>query len=239
MIRLFTGGSGLLGQELEYYFKDDFFPSSAEFNVHDYDGMEKYLTRCNEKIDMIVHLAAETTTKEIETKDYYRRKAIQTNIVGTANIVQLCMDRNIKLIYISTDYVFDGEKGDYVEDDNLNPINKYAWSKLGGEASVRLYDNSLIVRMSFCADRFPYPKAFADQLSTRMPVSQAGFKLKDLINENPSGIRHLFSTKQTIYQLAKNISPNKEIEPISINDIEDYKLPKDTSLSTKYGEENE
>jgi dTDP-4-dehydrorhamnose reductase len=235
MTRLFTGGSGLLGQDIQYYFPDDLFPTSKEFNVDSLDDMEAFIYNCKH-IDTIVHMAAETNTKEIENKNHFKSKAIKTNIIGTANLVQVCMDRDIKLIYISTDYVFDGGRGDYKEHDDLNPINQYAWSKMGGESSVRLYDNSLIVRLSFCADRFPYPKAFADQVSTRMPVSEASNKLQALIKENPTGIRHLAGEKQSIYELANNISPTKNIEPMSINDLPDYNLPKDTSLSTEFGE---
>jgi dTDP-4-dehydrorhamnose reductase len=233
MTKLFTGGSGLLGQELRCYFDYDLFPSSNEFNVNDIQNMETYLYKTS-NVDTIIHMAAETNTKEIENKDYFKLNAIKTNIIGTANVVQICMDRKIKLIYISTDYVFDGEKGNYKEYDDLNPINQYAWSKLGGEASVRLYDNSLIVRLSFCQDKFPYPKAFIDQITTRMPVSEAAFKVQELIKQNPRGIRHLFGKKQTVYELARRTTPDKSIEPMSINDLKDYKVPKDTSLSSIY-----
>jgi dTDP-4-dehydrorhamnose reductase len=235
MTRLFTGGSGLLGQDIQYYFPDDLFPTSKDFDVSDLNGMESFLYKC-EHIDTIVHMAAETNTREIENKNHFKARAIKTNIVGTANLVQLCMDRNLKLIYISTDYVFDGVKGNYKEHDDLNPVNQYAWSKLGGEASVRMYDNSLIVRLSFCEDRFPYPKAFVDQISTRMPVSEAGNKLQKLIKESPTGIRHLAGKRQTIYELARKTTPNKKIDPMSIEDLGDYKVPKDTSLSTEFGE---
>ena len=58
----------------------------------------------------------------------------------------MCSELNVKLIYFSTNYVYPGVKGNYSENDNLFPVNNYAWSKLGGECSVKLYKNSLIVR---------------------------------------------------------------------------------------------
>src|SRR5690606_22152297 len=88
---------------------------------------------------------------------------IETNIIGTANVVKLCMKHSLRLIYISTDYVFSGDKGDYKENEPVHPVNKYAWSKLGGECAVRMYDKALIVRTSFGANVFPYDKAFVDQ----------------------------------------------------------------------------
>ena len=73
-------------------------------------------------------------------------KSIEINIIGTANIVRACKNNNTKLIFFSTNYVYPGKKGPYSENDNLNPINNYGWSKLGGESAVRMYKNTLILR---------------------------------------------------------------------------------------------
>ena len=58
--------------------------------------------------------------------------SISTNIIGTSNVVLACMESNVKLVYISTDYVYPGTDGNYKEEDPLLPVNLYAWSKLGG-----------------------------------------------------------------------------------------------------------
>ena len=63
-------------------------------------------------------------------------KSIKLNIIGTANVVNVCNEFNIKLIYFSTGYVYEGKKGNYSEKDPVLPINNYAWSKLGGECAV-------------------------------------------------------------------------------------------------------
>ena len=118
---------------------------------------------------MVVHAAAFTSPPKVD-KDPAR--ALDVNIIGTANLVRLCMARGLRLIYISTDYVFRGDRGNYREDDSLYPVNKYAWSKLGGECAVRMYDNSLIVRTSFGPNVFPYEKAFADQWTSRESVER-------------------------------------------------------------------
>ena len=81
-------------------------------------------------------------------------KSIELNIIGTANVTKVCSELNIKLIYFSTNYVYPGVKGNYSENDNLFPVNNYAWSKLGGECSVKLYKNSLIVRV--CMTEKPF-----------------------------------------------------------------------------------
>ena len=87
-------------------------------------------------------------------------KSIDLNIIGTANITKICSDLKIKLIYISTSYVYPGEKGNYKETDPIKPINNYGLSKMGGEAAVRMYKNSLVVRASMTEKPFIHSKAF-------------------------------------------------------------------------------
>ena len=66
----------------------------------------------------------------------------------------------IKLVYISTGYVYPGKKGNYKETDPLRPWNNCGWSKLGGEASVQMYKNSLILRANISQSPFVHKKAF-------------------------------------------------------------------------------
>jgi len=70
-------------------------------------------------------------------------KSIDLNIIGTSNIVKICSDFKIKLIYFSTGYVYEGRVGNYKETDPVLPVNNYAWSKLGGECAVAMYKHSL------------------------------------------------------------------------------------------------
>ena len=92
-------------------------------------------------------------------------ESIDKNIIGTCNVVKICKKYNIKLIYISTNYVYPGKTGNYREDDGLKPINNYAWSKLGGEASVMLYKKSLILRLAMSEKPFVRDEAFKDAKS--------------------------------------------------------------------------
>jgi len=224
----FTGGNGLLCTSLKRFFLDGFFPSKSQFNINLEHTYESFFSQ---PFDTLVHAAAITNTTQIESNEEVTISAITTNIIATANLVKWCHKYNKKLIYISTDYVFDGSKGDYVENDALNPINKYGWTKLGGECSVRLLTNSLIIRTSFCKDSFPYNAAFNDQITTRLTVSICAEIIADVINRNITGIIHIGGDKQTVYQLAKKISPEKDIKPISILDIPNYPIPVNTSLN--------
>ena len=71
--------------------------------------------------------------------------AYSVNVEGTKNIVKVSKKFNIRLIHISTDAVFDGERGLYVEEDNTNPINTYGKSKLLGEKYVRENLNNYVI----------------------------------------------------------------------------------------------
>ena len=130
---LFTGGSGLLGTEFKKNLPDIHYPSKAEFDITNYDQMDRYLGNGN--WSMIVHAAAFTSPPRIDQDPL---RAIDVNIIGTSNVVKLCVKYGLKLIYLCTDYVFKGDNGNYKEDDPVFPVNKYAWSKLGGECAVRL-----------------------------------------------------------------------------------------------------
>ena len=224
---LFTGGSGLLGGAVHKLLPDACFPSSVEFNVVDYSQMEAYLRRGDYKV--LVHAAAFTSPPKVD-KDPGR--ALDVNIVGTANVVRLCMAHGLKLIYVSTDYVFRGDQGNYREDDPVHPVNKYAWAKLGGECAVRMYDNALIVRTSFGPNVFPYEKAFCDQWTSRLSVDQFAQKLVHLIPSSATGVLHVGGPRRTVYEYARSLDGAKEIQPLSIHDV-NFSVPVDTSLDCR------
>jgi dTDP-4-dehydrorhamnose reductase len=228
---VFTGGGGLLGSEFRKIRPDIDYPSSKEFNITDFQQMRKYVEA--DGCDLIVHAAAFISPPLIE-KDPL--KAIEVNIVGTSNVVKLCMEIGARLIYISTDYVFKGDKGNYKEDDPVYPVNKYAWSKLGGECAVRMYDKSLIIRTSFGPNVFPYPKAFTDQWTSRESVSIIAKKISKLLDKNITGVIHIGGKRKTAFKYAKSLDRTKDIGKLTVDDVP-FAVPADTSLNCdKYNE---
>lgn len=227
---LFTGGSGLLGGEVRQLLPKALYPSSSEFNVVDYQQMWDFLK--DKEVELIVHAAAFTSPPLVD-KD--PNKAIGVNIIGTANVVRLCMVSGIRLIYISTDYVFKGDQGNYKEGDSVYPVNKYAWSKLGGECAVRMYDGALIVRTSFGPNEFPFPKAFVDQWTSRECVRDIAKKIVALTDKSVTGVIHVGGKRRTVYDYAKSLDPSKTIGELSIKEIP-FTVPKDTSLDCDYYE---
>jgi len=132
-------------------------------------------------------------------------KSIDLNIIGTANIVKICEKYNIKLIYFSTGYVYEGKKGNYTEQDAVKPFNNYALSKLGGECSVSMYKNSLILRITMTKKPFLYNKAFTNIKSNFMFHEDLVKILPKLINHK--GILNVGGKSQSIYSFAKKNNP--------------------------------
>jgi len=222
---IFTGGSGLLGSEFRKIRPDINYPSSKEFNITDYDQMKKHVE--SNGCELIVHAAAYTSPPLIEKNPL---KALEVNIIGTSNIVKLCVEFDIGLIYISTDYVFKGDKGNHKEADPVCPVNKYAWSKLGGECAARMYDKSLIVRTTFGPNIFPYNKAFVDQWTSRESVSTIARMISKLLDKNLMGVIHVGGKRKTVFEYARTLDKTKKIGKLSIHDV-DFAVPADTSLN--------
>jgi len=104
------------------------------------------------KPDLVIHAAAYT---DVDGSEENPDQAMRVNAQGTKNVAQACKESGCLLIYISTDFVFDGEKKSaYTESDRPNPINAYGKSKLEGEKYLQsISKNSLIVRSSWLFGR--------------------------------------------------------------------------------------
>lgn len=205
---LVSGGSGTLGQTLKKEIPKSHFPSSIKFDITDYDQVINYIYG-REDIKLLVHCAATINPPKVEKSPML---ALETNIIGTCNVVKACSSFGIKLIYISTDYVFDGEDGGYHENSLPNPISKYGYSKLAGEYAVKMYDNSLIVRLSFSKMDFPYDKAFVDQWTSKVTVDKIAGGLKKLIFSDLTGVIHLGGKRKCAFDFAQSISSKTLIE---------------------------
>jgi len=224
---LFTGGLGLLGREFSKILPDAIYPSHQEFDVCDLQQMRTYLKA--KEVSTIFHAAAFTSPPKVDKEP---QNAIDANIVGTCNVVKLCMEHGLRLIYVSTDYVFRGDKGNYKEDDSVHPVNKYAWSKLGGECAVRMYDNSVIIRTTFGPNEFPYDKAFVDQWTSREPVSVIASMMLKVLDSDYCGVIHIGGERKTVFQYARRISPGKMIGELHTADVP-FSVPRDTSLNVE------
>jgi dTDP-4-dehydrorhamnose reductase len=148
-----TGGSGLLGSK---FTGDSFkyniiktFNANPEnncilLNITDEKDVLNKIEPSNP--ELVVHSAALTNVDYCED---HQIEAYEINVKGTQNIVKACKKVDCKLIYVSTDFVFDGKKGMYCEDDKSNPFGYYALTKLQGEETVENSElNYAITRVS-------------------------------------------------------------------------------------------
>jgi dTDP-4-dehydrorhamnose reductase len=162
---------------------------------------------------------------DLHVKDI--NKSISLNIIGTANVVKLCNEFGIKLIYFSTGYVYEGKKGNYSEKDPVLPINNYAWSKLGGESSVILYKKSLILRIMMCERPFIHKKALSDVRLNFIFQDEIAEILPKLIKLK--GIINVGGPIRTVYDFAKKYNPS--VKKISLKNIKNVIYKKNMSMN--------
>lgn len=147
---LVTGSTGQLGsdvvKELLKRGYSTLSPNRSELNLCSEDNIRNYILNSN--CEAIVHCAAYTQVDKAEDE---KDLCIKINATATKHIAKCAKILDIPMIYISTDYVFDGTKdGEYTENDETNPINIYGESKLAGEKYVQeILDKYYIVRTSW------------------------------------------------------------------------------------------
>ena len=222
---VFTGGTGRFAKVFKKMpIKEKvFFPKKKELNIENLNSIKKYLKKV--KPEYLIHTAALSRPMDIHEKNI--TKSINTNIIGTANIVKACQKENIKLIYFSTNYVYPGKKGNYKETDPILPINKYAISKFGGECSVQMYENSLILRISMTEKPFIHKKAFSDVEMNFMFHESLAKNLLKLIDKK--GIINVGGKKQLVINFAKKY--NKKIKRILAKEIYGKSFPLKPSMN--------
>ncbi|MDC0945349.1 sugar nucleotide-binding protein, partial [Candidatus Pelagibacter sp.] len=187
------------------------------------NGLSKYLLKKKPKI--LIHLAGLSRPMDIHEKNI--NKSIDLNIIGTANVTKVCKQHDIKLIYFSTNYVYPGKKGNYKETDSLLPVNNYAWSKLGGEASVHLYQNSLILRVCMTEKPFVHKKAFANVKTSFLYHKDVAKILFKVLNKR--GILNIGGKTKYIYDFAKKDNPT--VKKIFLKKHLDSGMPKNSSMN--------
>src|SRR3989344_3680365 len=226
---LLTGGSGNLGTEMQKFLSinekniDDIAPDLKELDITDLKKCVIVMDKYNP--DIIVHAAAYTDVSGAEKN---KKQCWDINVIGTQNIALTSKGR--RLVYISTDYVFDGEKGNYKESDTPNPVNYYALTKLVGENIIQQYPKTLIIRTAFKPNgKWMYEKAFIDQYSSHEFVTDIAPQImRAALIMELEGVIHIAGKRKRMYDLAKRVSPN--VGTMKRSDVSVH-IPFDTSLN--------
>lgn len=200
---LVTGGDGRFAKVLKKKNKklNLFFASKRQCNILNLNSITKIIKKVRPKI--IIHCAG--LSRPMNVHETNITKSIDLNIVGTANITKICKKYNIKLIYFSTGYVYEGTKGNYSENDPIKPFNNYALSKLGGECAVKMYRNSLILRITMTEKPFLYKKAYSNLKSNFMFHEELINILPYIINQK--GVLNVGGKSQSVFSFAKKNNP--------------------------------
>ena len=147
---LVTGVKGQLGYDVVNELKKRGYAAFGvdidEMDITDFDSVRRVITAA--KVDSVVHCAAYTAVDKAED---FLDICMQVNVEGPRNIAQVCRELDLKMVYISTDYVFSGTGEEpFKEYDPKGPTNVYGKSKLAGELAVsELVAKHFIVRISW------------------------------------------------------------------------------------------
>lgn len=268
-----TGGSGLLGNKLVRELTAKGYEVVALYNTrkpsddagaewYELDVRRTYVLEdliLKKRPEVVVHAAAYTDVDGCERE---KRKAWQVNVEATKSVVRAAKVVNAYLVYVSTDYVFDGEKGLYKEDDIPNPVNYYGLTKLMGEELVRsselLYT---IVRPSATYGVGGSKKSFAEYVAEKV---LRGEEVSALIDQHVSptynvflaqniakiiemrvlGTIHVAGDRMSRYEfalkIAEELGASKSlVKAVRMHEMEQWvaKRPRDSSLDTAKAKE--
>jgi dTDP-4-dehydrorhamnose reductase len=259
---LVTGASGLLGSKIvklvdpsfeviPTHNTRSFFKDSVKMDIT--NGAEVLRAAVQKRPNVVMHVAAETRVDQCENN---REEAWKINAEGTKNVAVACGKIKAKLIYVSTDYVFDGEKGLYVESDEPNPVDYYGWTKLKGEEFVRENcKNYVIARTSVLYGWHSRKPNFAlwvieslrrkesipvvdDHYNSPTLADNLAEALLEMAEKDLSGIFHTAGNERiNRYGFAVKIGQNFDLDanmirPIKMSELKMWiaKRPRDSSL---------
>jgi dTDP-4-dehydrorhamnose reductase len=226
---LLFGGTGTLGKELLKQLDKRkfivFAPNRFEIDlVNIWSSVDKI---SDFKPDIIIHAAGFINTEKCEK---FPGQAICINTSSICDLVSFVQAtiKNTKFIYISSEYVFSGDKGQYTVNDRLDPINVYGKTKAAAEYIVSILPNHQIVRVPFFK-KF-HPQAYTDQFVSRISVENAAhciitYILGGTYDEN---VVHITGERDSVYNHYQK--QGVKAEPITIPDHLKNITPKDTSL---------
>jgi len=260
---LVTGSAGLIGHQVVKDLSEThevfscYNKSKPEFGIPtkmdllNHEMISNVLSEKNP--DIVIHLGAMTA---VDLCDTQQDNALKINSQATEILAKECSKINSFMVYVSTDYVFDGNTGMYEENDTTNPLGFYGKSKLLGEKSIQNFSsNWCIARTSTPFGLHPTKKSFpiwvienlqkqkqidvlTDQFTSPTYVPSLSRMLIEISERHLTGIIHVAgASKISRYEMASLVSDKlgldgKLLKEISMNDIKwEAQRPKDSSLN--------
>ncbi len=209
---LLTGANGRMGTEMMRRLNSSSWsvtPTTRQtMDICNFEDVDQQISESDPSL--VLHLAAYTNVSKSETE---KNICWQTNVIGTRHVMRAAQKKSIPVVYVSTDYVFDGKQGLYKEDDCPNPTGFYAISKLVAEEAAMSVDKARIIRTSFIGSEWNFKAAYVDKFTSADYIDVIGKELMIYLNnidQIDEKILHVATQRKSIYDLV--IVRHKNIE---------------------------
>ena len=253
---LVIGASGQLGSALYEVFRSKGYEvvgtyntgsaSDVRLDATDYVKLEDLIIKA--RPDVVFNCAAMT---DVDSCEADRARCYAVNAEAVRHVARASSVAKAYLVHVSTDYVFDGEKGMYREEDPPGPVNYYGLAKLVGEAYALSYDYSLVARTSgvYSGYKSNFPRFVIERLAAGQQVSavadsyyspiharQLALALAELAEQRRTGILHVAGERVSRYELALTIAdaaglPRELVRPVRLSEMSwRARRPRDSSL---------
>ena len=214
MSKIVVLGDGLLGSELVKQTGWDYISRKKDgFDINNYSSYYKFFLKDHDsvawwsKYNTIVNCIANTNTYSDNKNLHW-----DINYKSVIKLSDFCSKHNIKLVHISTDYVYINSINNASENDvPIHGNNWYSYTKLLGDSYVQLNENNLVLRGTHKQKPFPYNKAWIDQIGNFDYVDVMAGLVKQLIEKEATGLYNVGTELKTMYDLASKsnlVTPN-------------------------------
>jgi len=213
-LKVLVLGDGLLGSEIVKQTNWDYISRKTGFDINNLNSID-------DEYNFIINCIAHTDTYSKEKEKHW-----EVNCIFVKNLIEFCNKKIIKLVHISTDYVYTNSVEDASEFDvPVHCNNWYGYTKLLGDGLVQLLsDNYLLIRCTHKPTPFPYEKAWINQVGNFDYVNVISNLIIESINKNLNGVYNIGTEKKTIFELG---AKTREVNPTYAPDY----VPKDTSMN--------
>jgi dTDP-4-dehydrorhamnose reductase len=220
-------GDGLLGSELVKLTNWDYISRKKDkFDIRDPKSYFNFFLENHDsliwwsKYETIINCVAHTDTYSTDKTLHW-----DINYKYVVELANFCQNYNIKLVHISTDYVYTNSINNASENDiPIHGNNWYSYTKLLGDSYVQLNENNLVLRGTHKQKPFPYKEAWIDQIGNFDYVDIIANLIKQAVEHNLSGVYNVGTSLKNIFDLANQTSI---VTPI----FSPYNVPKNTSMN--------